>query len=117
MEDAKVNLIIQQKTEDMILYGNQALKQFPKSERYAMAGEIKQSMYTFYRLIITANLKYYKKTTLQEADVELEVLRGFLKLAATKELRYLPLSKYENWSRMVNEIGRMLGGWIKAMKQ
>ena len=50
MEDAKVNLIIQQKTEDMILYGNQALKQFPKSERYAMAAEIKQSMYTFYRL-------------------------------------------------------------------
>ena len=49
--------------------------------------------------------------------MELEVLRGFLKLAATKELRYLPLSKYENWSRMVNEIGRMLGGWIKAMKQ
>ena len=61
MEDAKVNLNIQQKTEDMILYGNQALKQFPKSERYAMAAEIKQSMYTFYRLIITANLKYTKR--------------------------------------------------------
>lgn len=117
MADEKENLIIQQKTEDMIAYGNQALKQFPKSERYGLAADIKQTMYHFYRLIITANKKYHKKTTLQDADIELEVLRGFLKIAAAKEQRFLPLNKYENWSKMNNEIGRMLGGWIKAAKQ
>ena len=110
-------LKILQKTEDMILYGNKALAQFPRSERYALAADIRQSMYTFYRLIITANKKYYKKTTLQDADVELEVLRGFIRLAANKEMRYLPMNKYENWAKMLSEIGRMLGWWIKAMKQ
>jgi len=113
MEDLK----ILQKTEDMIYYGNQALLQFPKAERYALAADIKNSMYTFYRLIITANKKYYKKTTLQDADVELEVLRGFLRLAVNKNLRYLPINKYENWSIMISEIGKMLGGWIKSTKQ
>ena len=111
------DLRILQKTEDMILYANIALEQFPRSERYALAADIKQTMYSFYRLIITANKKYYKKTTLQDADVELEVLRGFIRLAANKEMRYLPMKKYEIWSKMLSEIGAMLGGWIKAMKQ
>ena len=62
-----VPLMIQQKVEDMIFYGNQALLNFPRAERYAMAADIKQSMYTLYRLIVTANKKYYKKTTLQDA--------------------------------------------------
>lgn len=115
--DDYVSLVIQQKVEDMILYGNKALLNFPRSERYAMAADIKQSMYTLYRLIITANKKYYKKTTLQDADVELAALRGFIRLAANKELKYLPMNKYENWAKMLDEIGRMLGGWIKAMKQ
>jgi hypothetical protein len=112
MEELK----ILQKTEDMIYYGNQALTQFPKSERYALAADIKKSMYAFYRLIITANKKYYKKTTLQDADVELETLRGFIRLAANNNLRYLPIRKYENWAKMLSEIGCLLGGWIKAMK-
>lgn len=113
MEDLK----ILQKTYDMILYGNICLKQFPKSEKYALASDIKQSMYTLLRLIIAANKRYYKKTTLQEIDVELDTLRTLIRLSADSELKYLTLKKYENWSRMLNEIGKMLGGWIKAIKQ
>jgi hypothetical protein len=110
-------LKILQKTEDMIYYGNQALIQFPKTERFVLAAEIRQRMYNIYSLIITANKKYFKKTTLQDIDVELEVLRGLLRLAANKNLRYLPMNRYENWSKLLNEIGKMLGGWIKATKQ
>jgi hypothetical protein len=42
---------ILQKTYDMILYGNICLKQFPKSERYALAADIKNSMYRLLQLI------------------------------------------------------------------
>lgn len=107
---------IQQRVYDMILYGNQALNQFPKSEKYALAGDIRKSMYNLYRLCVAANKKYYKKTTFQEMDVELETLRAFLRLASDKDLKYLPLKKYEVWSKMLSEIGKMLGGWMKSMK-
>lgn len=107
-------LKIYQKVYDMITYGNACLLQFPKSERYALATEIKKSMYTLLRLIITANKKYYKKTTLQEMDVELETLKTFIRMAADSKFKYLGLRQYENWSKMLSEIGRMLGGWIKA---
>lgn len=101
----------------MILYGNECLKQFPKSEKYAMAAEIKQSMYRLLRLVIEANKKYHKKTTAQQIDVELDILRTFIRLASDRNLKYLPFKKYENWAKMLSEIGRMLGGWIKSMNQ
>lgn len=107
---------ILQKTYDMILYGNICLKQFPKHEKHVMAADIRSSMYRLLDLIIRANKKYYKKTTLQDLDVELEILRTYIRLAADQQLRYLPLKKYEIWSRMLNEIGRMIGGWIKSSR-
>ncbi len=110
MEELK----ILQKTYDMIKYGNQCLLQFPRAERYALAVEIKQSMYKILRLIIQANKQRNKKQIQMEIDTELDVLRTFIRLAADKDTKYLPLRKYEIWSKQLNEIGKMLGGWIKA---
>jgi len=112
MEELK----ILQKTYDMIKYGNQSLLQFPRAERYALAAEIKQSMYRILRLIIQANKQRSKRALQIEIDTELEVLRTFIRLAADKQTAYLPLRKYEIWSKQLNEIGKMLGGWMKATK-
>ena len=62
--------------------------------------------------IIEANKKYYKKTTLQELDVEVEKLKAYVRLSYN--LGFLPPKKYEIWSGLVVEIGRMVGGWIKS---
>jgi len=110
MEELK----ILQKTYDMIKYGNQCLLQFPRAERYALAAEIKQSMYKILRLIIQANKLRNKRPAQTEMDVELDVLRTFIRLAADKQTAYLPLRKYEIWSKQLNEIGKMLGGWMKV---
>ncbi len=58
---------------------------------------------------------YYNKTTLQELDVEVAKLKVYMRLA--KDLGFLPLKKYEVWSKMIVEIGKMVGGWIKSAKQ
>ena len=108
-------LKILQKTYDMIQYGYICLRQFPKSEKFALAGELKVVMAKLLRLIIQANKRYYKKTTLQDIDVELATLKTYARLS--KDLEFLPFKKYENWSKMLDEIGKMLGGWIKSTKQ
>lgn len=113
MEDLK----IRQKIKDMIKYGNQALMQFPKSERYALVVDIKKAMYSMLRLCVAANKHYFKKTTLQDLDIELAVLRDFLQFASEPDVKYLPLKKYEVWAGMLDEIGRMLGSWIKATQK
>lgn len=108
MEELK----ILQKVFDMMGYGYQALSQFPKSEKFALVVDIKRCMHLILERVIEANKKYYKKTTLQELDVEIMKLKAYLRLSYN--LGFLPIKKYELWSSMVVEIGKMVGGWIKS---
>jgi hypothetical protein len=107
------DLLIRQKCEAMIAYGYVALRQFPAFERHVLAAEIRLSMLGLLRLIVVCNKRYHKKTTLQELDAELDLLRCQVRLA--KALGYLDFKKYETWAKHNDEIGRMVGGWIKAM--
>jgi len=108
-------LKILQKIFDMIEYGYPALAQFPKSEKFALAADIKRCMDRMLERTIEAQKKYYKKTTLQELDVEIMKLRAYLRLS--HNLGFLPRKKYEIWSEKVVEIGKMLGGWLKSVKR
>lgn len=108
-------LQILQKTFDMMKYAYPALAQFPKGEKFALVADIKRCMDVMLERIIEANKKYYKKTTLQELDVEVEKLKAYVRLSY--DLGFLPLRKYEQWSGLVAEIGRMVGGWIKSVNK
>lgn len=109
------DLKVLQKVYDMIQYGYIALRQYPKSEKFTLAADTKRSMYELLKLIIRANKRYYKKTTLQDIDIELDNLRYLVRLG--NDLGFLPFKKYENWSRLLNEIGRMIGGWMKSINK
>lgn len=113
----KKGLEIKTKIEDMIAYGNICLKQFPKYERYALAGQIRNCMYSILGICVEANHKHYKKTTLTELDIEVDKLRSYLRLSASPDLKYLSVEKYGVWAAKVDEIGRMLGGWIQSVMQ
>ena len=60
----------------MIAYGYIALRQFPKFEKHVLAAEMRQAMWGILRLIVVCNKRYHKKTTLQELDAELDLLRA-----------------------------------------
>ena len=111
----KKKLLIQQKVYDMILYAYPALEQMPKSQKFSLAQDIKMCMDKILRLVITANKKYTKKSTLQELDIEVEALKVYIRVAT--DLTYLPLKKYEVWSGMLVEIGKMVGGWIRSQRE
>lgn len=107
-------LKILQKIFDMMEYGYGALAQFPKAEKFALAADIKRCMDRMLERTIEAQKKYYKKTTLQELDVEIMKLRAYLRLS--HNLGFLPRRKYEIWSEKTVEIGKMLGGWLKSVR-
>lgn len=107
------DLKILQKIFDMMEYGYGALAQYPKSEKFALVVDIKHSMDAMLERAIEAQKKYYKKTTLQELDVEIMKLKAYLRLS--ENLGFLPMKKYEVWSGKVVEIGKMLGGWLRSV--
>ena len=101
----------------MILYGNPQLKDFPKTERYVLAGDIRKTMYGMLEMAVRLEKKYHKKTTLQDLDIEVDVLRNLLRLAKDpnlypKQKPCLDFHTWEVWIRKVDEIGRMIGGYM-----
>ena len=58
--------------------------------------------------------KGQKLQPLENVSVKLNLLRVFLRLA--KDTKSLDLKKYTNLEMIVDEMGKMLGGWIKSVK-
>jgi hypothetical protein len=55
-----------------------------------------------------------KIISLKTASTKLDMLKFFLQLSW--EIKALDNKKYITISEKLNEIGKMLGGWIKALK-
>ena len=103
--------MLERKLYDMMDYAYDALAQYPKSEKFAMAADIKHSMDTLVHLCEEGLKKYYKKTTLQQLDVEIATLRFYIRLSHKRG--WVSDRKYDRWSGMVDEIGKITGSWIK----
>ena len=101
-----------QKVKDMMLYAYPALNQFPKSEKFAMVADIKRNMDEMLELCIEVEKKYQNKTTLRNLDTANAKLMAYIQVAY--QLKFLPMKKYEIWSEMLVELGKMIGGLIKA---
>lgn len=114
--------LLKEKIADMMKYGKKAVANFPRRERQT-TDEIRRTMLEMYRLSIVIEKKYSKKTTLQELDIELDILRHLVRLAQDKDYygqNYAPplsFHKYEVWSGMLDEIGRIIGGYMNYVKQ
>lgn len=108
-------LIIKQKVEDMILYAYPALSQFPKGEKYALVTDMKKIMHEMLGYCIEIEKKRTKKTSIEKLDIETAKLKYFVRLS--HELHFLATRKYEYWEGLIKEIGKMIGGLLKAEQQ
>lgn len=84
---------------------------FPKGERFRLAKRIDDAMFDFHKCLTTAVYRPETSTHLQEADLYLNLLRAYLRLAL--ELKYTAPRQYQYAAEHVSEIGKLLGGWMK----
>lgn len=101
---------------DLIEYTYDMIRKYPKSEKFALAASIKESMFNSLRLILRANKVYGNKNKrldiLNELDAEIQLQKVFVRISNTN--KYISNSNYVNWSSKLDEIGRILGGWIRS---
>lgn len=99
------------------------LNHFPRHEKYGLAQEIRRTAYDVFGMIVEGQKRYHKKTTLVNLDIRHEQMRMLILLA--NELGYFECKngeqskessprRYLVISRLVDELGRMIGGWIKS---
>ena len=105
------NLTILQKVYDFEkqMYGY--LKKYPQSEKFALVTETKNTIYALSKKLLKAGMVDKKRAVLYEADVELFHLKHLIRLAF--DFKYISPKAYEVASKMLTEIGGMLGTWIK----
>lgn len=114
-KDQRSGLIILQRSKDVMKYLYTTWVKYPRSEKLGFVNDYKKTLFQFLIYIITAQKKYFKKTTLQDADVQLELLRLFNDLSY--DMHWIDEKRYKLISEGLCEIGRLLGGWIKSQKE
>jgi hypothetical protein len=110
-EQSKSNLVIRDKVEQLGVDLYAVLRRYPKSERHVLAAETRASLYRLLRYVITAAKIKNKSGPLNAADAEICMLNALLRIGM--QLEYLPFPAYKRLIKRIDEIGRMVGGWIK----
>ena len=87
----------------------------PKSDRYGIWQKCETATLNVLEDIMLAGQKYQadKLPTLNETSQQLNLARVFIRLA--KEVRAIDIKKYTILQTIIDEIGRMLGGWIRSL--
>lgn len=99
------------KLEELEAYTHTVLHQFPRLERHLLCAEIRSCNTQLLRLISVAWKRRQKSAALFDLDVEIEVCRHLIRKA--HRLEYINTQRLGVWMKHVNEIGSMVGTWIK----
>lgn len=107
-------ILLVTKTYDLILWILPKLGKFPKEQRFLLAERIENSLLDILELLIEASFSKEKLEILRKINLRLEKLRFLVRIS--KDMRFINVNSYEFSSRSINEIGKMIGGWIKVTK-
>lgn len=103
------------RTYDLLRWLLPLVTKFPRAYRFNLNERIARRALDFHETLIAAGLHHEAERfrLLETADTQLNQLRHLLRLAM--DLQLLSLGQYEHVSRMLTEIGRLLGAWIKKL--
>lgn len=102
------------RTFDFLTWLLPVTNHFPRAQRFTVTQRLLDASFDLRERLEEANAASGKArlALLAQADLELTRVRTYLRLAARWE--WLSAGQYRHAAEMVVEIGRLLGGWIKA---
>ncbi len=91
------------------------LELFPKKDRPALGATCERLLIEALELLLATSFlpKDTKRSKLIEANNKFETLKVFVRLL--KDLRIIDHDKYLHLETMMQEIGRMFGGWMRSL--
>ena len=103
------------RTYDLLRWLIPATVKFPREQRFVLAERVQRNALGFHEALMEAALSREPGPILLRADVALAKLRVQMRLC--HDLQLLTLKQYEHAARMMDEVGRLLGGWRKGHPQ
>ncbi|HOC56492.1 MAG TPA: diversity-generating retroelement protein Avd [Verrucomicrobiota bacterium] len=97
---------------DLLLYVVPQLNRFPRDQKFVLGDRIETKLLEVQEHCLRAYYSRDKRAHLLEANLTLEVTRHLIRLA--HGLRLVSNHTYGVLAEKVDEVGRMIGGWLKA---
>jgi hypothetical protein len=100
------------KLYDVIMWLMGRVERFPRSQRFTLGDRILNISLDTLDLLIEATYTRKRLPLLQKANVQLEKLRFLIRLC--QDLKLLSTKQYAYISGEINEVGKLVGGWIRS---
>jgi hypothetical protein len=110
MRDQELPIIT--RTYDLVLWSCRHTSKFPRNHRFVLGERIERRLYDLLETLVQARYTRERQGLLRQANLSLEVLRFQLRLA--HDLQCLRTNSYGFATQALQEIGSMVGGWLKA---
>jgi hypothetical protein len=106
------------KSYELLIWLLQHTRKFPKDQRFVLAARLEQAGLDLHDALLAAARTSNPRSALArlaEADLHLERLRVYNRLS--QDLKLHAFSQYEHLARLLDELGKLLGGWIKSRRE
>ena len=105
-----------QKTYDFYRELYLVVEKMPKKDKYSLGERLQKTTLDLLELIITASFleRVTKSAYLEKSSIKLDLLKILIRL--THEIKAIDNKKYLLLEEKLQEIGKMLGGWIRSIK-
>ncbi|MCP4419314.1 MAG: diversity-generating retroelement protein Avd [Chloroflexi bacterium] len=88
------------------------LDQFPRKRQFTIAHRLHNRFLDILECLIEASYKKQKRQILQTANLHLEIARHLWRLCFEEKL--INLKSYEYGVKLMLELGKQIGGWIRS---
>ena len=100
------------KTYDFLLWLLPKIESFPKHYKFSVGERLTANGLDLLTILLEAAYVREKESLLRRASTKVNIIRTRLRLA--KDWRVLSIDAYGFSAGLVDEIGRMVGGWQKS---
>jgi hypothetical protein len=101
-----------QACHDILLWLIPQLDKFPRARRFTLGERIENGLLEVLELLVDAAYSRAKQPVLKQANLQLAVVRHLWRLA--QELQVISSRRYEHGARLMDDLGRQIGGWLRS---
>lgn len=112
MPDAPVELPVIARAYDLLIWTARHAARFSRAHRFSVGDRMERQVYGVLDGLLRAKFTRDRAGLLRQVNLELEVFRFQLRMA--RDLKCFSLDSYGHAAGAVNEIGQMVGGWLRS---
>ena len=89
------------------------LDDFPRSRRFTLGERLEAGLIDILECLVEAAYSRNKREILKRANLRLAVVRHLWRMA--HELKIIPTKRYAHGAKLLDELGKQIGGWLKSV--